>query len=176
VRAAKQGDVGAFSQLVAPHEQLLFRMAYHVTGDAAEAADAVQEGLIRAYGAIGRFREDLPVRPWLTRIVWNEARSLRRSRLRRTRVLDRLVARPEESAPDPVFEVLATETRDEVAVALNRLRPEDREVIALRYFLDLSEAEMATTLDCPRGTVKSRLSRALSRLRAALGEETAWMR
>jgi RNA polymerase sigma-70 factor (ECF subfamily) len=66
--------------------------------------------------------------------------------------------------------LLAAERRSELLAAVNALRAEDRLVIALRWFLDLNEAEMAAVLDCPRGTVKSRLSRATARLRAAIGE------
>ena len=72
------------------------------------------------------------------------------------------------AAPSPEAAALAHETRQEVLEAVNRLRPEDRLIIAYRYFMDLSEGEMAEALDCPRGTVKSRLSRALKRLRAEL--------
>jgi RNA polymerase sigma-70 factor (ECF subfamily) len=176
VRAARAGHIDAFGALVAPHAEVLFRLACHVTGDAAEADDAVQEGLIRAHGALSRFREDAPLRPWLLRIVYNEARSRVRARGRRQRLLERLHLRPDRHAPDPMLEVLAAETRDEVATVLAGLRPEDREVITLRYFLGLDEAEMAATLGCARGTVKSRLSRALGRMREALGPEAAWTR
>lgn len=175
LREAKRGDLDAFGRLVSPHEEVLFRLAYHVTGDSGEADDAVQDGLIRAHGALGRFRDGAPLRPWLLRIVYNEARSTVRARGRRTRLLDRLRARPERHAPDPMLEVLALETRDEVARALAGLRRDDREVITMRYFLELDEAEMAATLGCARGTVKSRLSRALGRLRDALGTEASWI-
>jgi RNA polymerase sigma factor (sigma-70 family) len=176
MRAAQSGDLEAFGALVAPHAQVLFRLACHVTVDPTEADDAVQEGLIRAHAALGRFRVGEPLRPWLLRIVYNEARSRVRARGRRTRLLERLHVRPERHAPDPVLEVLANETRDEVARVLADLRADDREVIVLRYFLGLDEAEMAATLGCARGTVKSRLSRALGRMREALGPEAAWIR
>jgi RNA polymerase sigma-70 factor (ECF subfamily) len=176
VRAARDGDLDAFGALVAPHAQVLFRLACHVTADPTEADDAVQEGLIRAHGALDRFRVGEPLRPWLLRIVYNEARSRVRARGRRTRLLERLHVRPERHAPDPVLEVLANETRDEVARVLADLRADDREVIVMRYFLGLDEAEMAATLGCARGTVKSRLSRALGRMREALGPEAAWIR
>jgi RNA polymerase sigma-70 factor (ECF subfamily) len=176
LRAAQGGDLDAFGALVAPHAEVLFRLACHVTGDASEADDAVQDGLVRAHGAIERVREDAPLRPWLLRIVYNEARSRVRSRGRRTRLVERLHLGTDRHAPDPLFEVLARETRDEVAGVLAGMRSEDREVITLRYFLGLDEAEMATTLGCARGTVKSRLSRALGRLREALGAEAAWLR
>jgi RNA polymerase sigma-70 factor (ECF subfamily) len=176
IRAARAGDLDAFGVLCAAHAEVLFRLACQVTGDATEAEDAVQEGLIRAHVALGRFREGEPIRPWLLRIVYNEARSRVRARGRRTRLVERLHLRPERHAPDPMLEVLANETRDEVARVLADLRADDREVIVLRYFLGLDEAEMAATLGCARGTVKSRLSRALGRMREALGPEAGWIR
>lgn len=169
LRAAQRGDLAAFGQLVAPHAQVLYRLALHLTGWPSDAEDAVQEGLIRAHRSIGKVREDAPIRPWLLQVIANEARSLVRSRGRRSRLLDRLQRHPHGEAPDPAFVVIAGETRDEVTAALARLRPDDREVIVYRYFLELGEAEMAALLGCPRGTVKSRLSRALGRLRIELG-------
>jgi RNA polymerase sigma-70 factor (ECF subfamily) len=76
--------------------------------------------------------------------------------------------RPGDAAPSPESAVLADETRATLLAAVNGLRDDDREIIAARYFLDLSEAEAAEALDLPRGTVKSRLSRALGRLREGL--------
>jgi RNA polymerase sigma-70 factor (ECF subfamily) len=81
--------------------------------------------------------------------------------------------RPDDAAPSPESAVLAGERRSALLRAVNTLRDEDREVIAVRYFLDLSEAEAATTLGIPRGTVKSRLSRALGRLRERLATDEA---
>ncbi|MBA3687578.1 MAG: sigma-70 family RNA polymerase sigma factor, partial [Chloroflexi bacterium] len=75
-----------------------------------------------------------------------------------------------DAAPSPEALLLADERRRELLAAINGLRVEDRLVIALRWFVELNEEEMAAVLDCPRGTVKSRLSRATIRLRAAMGE------
>jgi RNA polymerase sigma-70 factor, ECF subfamily len=176
VRAAQDGDFDAFGALVAPHAQVLYRLACHVTADPTDADDAVQDALVRAHSALGRFRVDAPIRPWLLRIVYNEARSHVRARRRRARLAERLRIRPERSPPDPVLEILARETHDEVALVLADLRPDDREVIVMRYFLGLDEAEMAAVMGCARGTVKSRLSRALGRMREALGPEATWIR
>ena len=78
--------------------------------------------------------------------------------------------RPGDAAPSPEGAVLASEPRAALVRGLNQLKEEDRVVIAYRYFLDLSEAEMAAALGVARGTVKSRLSRSLKRLRAVLGD------
>jgi RNA polymerase sigma-70 factor, ECF subfamily len=147
------------------------RTAYLVAPEA-DAADAVQDAFVKAYGALGRFRPGAPIRPWLLRIVANEARNRRRSADRRTGLaLRAATASPrEEVAPSPESAVLAAETREQLLGALGRLRDEEREVIGARYFLGLSEAETAESLAIPAGTVKSRTARALGHLRVALRE------
>jgi RNA polymerase sigma-70 factor, ECF subfamily len=173
VQRAKRGDVQAYEALIRRYQQLAGRTAYVITGSAADAQDAVQEALVKAYAGLTRFREGSPFRPWLLRIVANEAISRRRAANRTVRLALRAAeGRPwEDAAPSPEGAALARETQRELVAAMGRLRPEDRLVIAYRYWFDLSEAEMATALGCARGTVKSRLSRALRRLRAALGPE-----
>lgn len=155
------------------HQPVAYRTAYFIAGDAADAEDATQAGFVKAYYALGRFREGNAFRPWLLKIVANEARNRRRSR-RRYDALQIRVAddrRAGDAAPSPEAAVLAAEPRRELVRALNALAEKDRQVIALRYFLELSEAEMAAALRCSRGTVKSRLSRALVRLRAVFPVE-----
>jgi RNA polymerase sigma factor (sigma-70 family) len=127
---------------------------------------------LKAYAALPRFRAGAPFRPWLLRIVVNEARNRRKAERRRDGVTLRLQASlPRDlAAPSPEDEVLEAERRGALLGALNGLRDEDRTVVAYRYFLGLSEEEMATALSCARGTVKSRLSRALGRLRGALAD------
>lgn len=148
------------------HQESAFRTAYLIVGDAAEAEDAAQEAFVKAYYALARFRPGAPFRPWLLRIAANEALNRHTARGRRVRLAMRAAETlPADPVPSPERAALDAERRDTVLRALETLRPEDRRVIAFRYFLDLSEAEMATALDCARGTVKSRLARALGRLR-----------
>ena len=145
------------------------RTAYLVSPEA-DAADAVQDAFIKAYSALSRFRDGAPLRPWLLRIVANEARNRRRSSDRRAGLAMRasIVAPREDVAVSPESEVLAMEERAQLHLALGGLRDEDREVIGARYLLGLSEAETAQALDIPTGTVKSRTARALARLRVSL--------
>ena len=170
VERAKNGDVNAYEALVQQYQQLAFRVAYQVTGDAAEAEDAAQEAFVNAYYALARFRTGAPFKPWLCRIVANEARNRRTSARRRTVLAERaLVGQSSgDSAQSPEAAAEANEFRSTLVATLRTLREDDRLILAYRLFFDLSEAEMAEALDCPRGTVKSRLSRALARLRAAL--------
>jgi RNA polymerase sigma factor (sigma-70 family) len=170
VGKARDGDVGAYEELVRRHQQVAIRTAWLVTRSAAEAEDAVQEAFVKAYGALPRFREGSAFRPWLLAIVTNEARNRRRSAAR----VDRLVVRIAEdrpsgdAAPSPERAALEREERELLLEAMERLREEDRLVVGYRYLLGLSELETAESLGIPKGTVKSRLARSLARLREAL--------
>jgi len=172
IEQARRGDASAFEELVHHYEEIAYRTAYLVVGDADEARDAAQDGFLRAHRALGRFRAGAEFRPWLLRIVANAARNRRRSAARRMGLALRAFrdAASGDAAPSPEVLLLAEERRQELLAAVNRLRPDDRLVISLRWFLELGEEEMAGVLDCPRGTVKSRLSRAMERLRAEIGE------
>jgi RNA polymerase sigma factor (sigma-70 family) len=172
IERAQRGDLVAYGDLVRAYQDVAVRTAYLACGDAAEAEDAVQEALIKAHRALGRFRAGAPFRPWLLQIVANEARNRRRSAGRRAGLVLRVAEdRPSDAAaPSPEAAVLAGETRAALLGAMDRLSEDDRLVLAYRYFLDLSEAETATALGIPRGTVKSRASRAIARLRGRLTE------
>jgi RNA polymerase sigma factor (sigma-70 family) len=166
---ARRGDVMAYEELVRRHQAVAIRTA-HVVAPDGDAEDAVQDAFVKAYAALHRFRAGAPFRPWLLRIVANEARNRRRSAGRRAGLARRSVEdrRPDDAAPSPESAVLAEERRSWLLAGVNALRDDDREIIAARYFLDLNEAETSEILGLPRGTVKSRLSRALGRLRAGL--------
>ena len=161
----------AYEELVRRYQDVAVRTA-RLIAPAVDADDAAQEAFVKAWIALPRFRPGAPFRPWLLRIVSNEARNRRRSAGRREGLAIRATAdRPsDDAAPSPEAAALLAERRAILLAALNGLRDEDREIIAARYFLDLSEAESADILGLPRGTVKSRLSRALARLRAGLTE------
>jgi RNA polymerase sigma-70 factor (ECF subfamily) len=166
---ARTGDAAAYETLVRRYQDVALRTAYLVAPEA-DAADAVQDAFVKAYAALTRFRDGAPIRPWLLRIVTNEARNRRRSAVRRTSLALRAagVTLRDETAPSPETAILADETRGQLLAALAGLRDEEREVIGARYFLELSEAETAETLAIPPGTVKSRTARALGHLRIAL--------
>lgn len=157
------------------HEEAAFRVAYTITRDAAEAEDAAQEAFLKTYRALGKFRSGAPFKPWLLKIVSNEARNRRREAGRRAGLALRVAGgHPPEMPTSPESAVVAAERRDELLLAVDDLGEESRMVISCRYFLDLSEEETAAVLDCPRGTVKSRLSRAVGKLRERMvGENVA---
>jgi RNA polymerase sigma factor (sigma-70 family) len=169
VALAGDGDVAAYETLVARYQDIAVRAAYLITRNGADAEDVVQEAFVKAYLALPRFRNDAPFRPWILTIVANEARNRARSARRRASLaLRAAAAEPEEAAPSPEAAVVEREERRALLDAVERLRESDRLVIGYRFFLGLSEAETAAALDWRRGTVKSRLSRALARLRREL--------
>ena len=174
VERAKRGDVSAYEQIVERYQEPVFRAAYLVTRSAADAQEAAQDAFVKAYAALGRFRSGSPLRPWLMRIAVNESRNRLRAAGRREALALRAAAeRPVDADPSPESVLLTAERRRALLAAVEQLREDDRLVIVCRFFLDLSERETGEVLGWRHGTVKSRLSRALDRLREELGEEVA---
>ena len=174
VERSRNGDHDAYAELVTRYQAIAARTAYVIIGTAADAEDVAQDAFVKAYYALDRFRTGAPFRPWLLRIVANEAINRRKAAGRRPTVgLSVIEDRASgDTALSPEASALARERREVVLEALRRMREEDRLVIAYRYFFELSEVEMADALGVARGTVKSRLSRAIVRLREAMeGDE-----
>jgi len=146
------------------YQESAFRAAFLVLRDAAEAEDAAQEAMVKAYNALHRFRTGA-LRPWLLKIVMNEALNRHKSRRRRAAMAERWAA----SAPTSTWTldeaVISRERARLLQAALEALREQERTIIYLRYFLMLPEKELAEYLGCAPGTVKSRLHRALGKLR-----------
>jgi len=167
---AQAGDVDAYAALVQRYQALAIGLAAVVTRDPANAEDVAQESFLKAYHALDRFRPGASFRAWLVRIVVNEARHARATARRRAVLNARVegdISRVTASAEDVA---IANEQHGALLKVLDRQREDDRAVLTYRYFLDLTEAEMAEAMACSPGTVKSRLSRALARLRQDLGK------
>lgn len=168
IRRAREGNPAAWETLVRDHQEHVFRLAYLTLQDAAEAEDMAQETFLRAFLALDRFELGRPLRPWLTRIAVNLARNRRRSLGRYLNQLRRaLAAEPEPERDGGGLEngLQARWQADRLRSAVGRLSQGKQEVLYLRFFLAMSEADMATALDVRPGTVKSRLHRALADLR-----------
>ncbi len=168
IASARQGEQAGGDGLVQQHQAAVFRLAYLLLGDADDAQDVAQEAFIRAFGALERFDTARPLRPWLLRITANLARNRRRSVGRYVAALQRAL----RAEPEPVLHVehatLQQFDAQQLWQAVRRLSAPDQEVVYLRFFLELPEAEMAAALDVAPGTVKSRLHRGLKRLRAVI--------
>jgi RNA polymerase sigma-70 factor (ECF subfamily) len=149
------------------HEETAFRAAYLIVRDEAEAQDVAQEAFVRAHRALARFDERRPFRPWLLRIVTNLAFNSVRGAQRRDAMTERYErhAMTGSAAPSPESSAVQAEQARRLWQAIGALDEHDQEVLYLRYFLDASEEETARAIGRPPGTVKSRLHRALARLR-----------
>ena len=172
VERARRGDVDAYEELISEHERFAFRVAYLITRDADDAEDALQDAFMKAFRALPRFRRGAAFRAWLLKIVTNEARTKSRSRRRHAAIVSRAAEREPAAAVEasPESALLSDELRRRLLAALDRLPEKHRVVVTCRYLLELSEEETAAVLGIRRGTVKSRLSRALEKLELWLGE------
>jgi RNA polymerase sigma-70 factor (ECF subfamily) len=169
------GDAGAYGELVARHRSSALRVATVVLGSASNADDVVQVASERAWRSIATVDPARGFRPWFLRIVANTARNDRRAAGRRRAAELRIALEPVDGrVPDPQGATITHAEREAVVAAMNRLDRDTRLVIALRYFEQLGEHEMADALECPVGTVKSRLSRAMGRLRSELAKEAVF--
>ncbi len=156
----------------------LLRQADRILRDEAEAADVVQEVLIKAMREPRMFDNDFRIQAWLFRVCRNLCFNLSRDRRRRQGLLN-CYAVPERisqrMADDPIDALFGAERQEDMLGALDQLSPEHREILILRYYEDKSYAEIATTLQIKLGTVMSRLSRARDRLLLVLSDEPALM-
>ncbi len=173
IEAAGRGDHEAYGELVRRYSAIAHRAAVLIAGPA-DSEDAVQEAFVRAFYALRRFRRGEEFKPWLLAIVTNCARNKARSRIRQARLSNRLTRTQAAatslalSVPSAESTALGADDRSRMMAAVASLPERARLVITCRYLLELSEAETAEVLGWPVGTVKSRLSRALDRLRAEL--------
>ncbi|HEX7490119.1 MAG TPA: sigma-70 family RNA polymerase sigma factor [Candidatus Limnocylindrales bacterium] len=143
-----------------------YRLAGYLLGDAAEAQDAVQDALVRAWKGWGSLRDPDRFKPWFDRIVVNICRD-RMRRNRNLKLVD-LEAAANVECGDTFADMLAS---DELAGAVAALAPDHRIVIALRFWQDMTVEQVAETLNVPPGTVKSRLHYALKALRSEMRED-----
>ncbi len=173
VRRARAGDDAAFSALVETYQAPIYNLCYRMLGDPGEAEDAAQESFLRAYAQIGSYDPSRSFKTWLFSIANHHCIDrLRRRRLTWLSIdADDLPPHPALQEPSPGPEELAArhETQAAMQALLKRLAPEDRSVIVMRYWYDLSYEEIAQATRTTVSAVKSRLHRA----RGSLGEMLA---
>ena len=167
IRLAVDGDTAAWEALMRAHQQAVFRLAYLIVGDPDDAEDVAQETFLRAWKHLKRFDSTRPLRPWLLSIASNLSSNRRRSAGRYFAALTR--AFRDEPAPAAVEEKSSQKSQaDELWKAVQKLNTQDQQIVYLRYFLNLPIAEAAQVLQVAEGTIKSRLSRALEKLRTII--------
>lgn len=156
IKAARNGDGSAFAELLRPQYQSAFRVAYGLLHDAAEAEDAVQEAAFKAWRRLGNLREGSSLRPWFLSIVANQCRTVSSGRWWSV-----VKAEPPESEASSVDIPAAVDLRR----ALRRLGHDERLILVLRYYLDMPFEEIATTLGISTKAARTRVERAVHRLR-----------
>jgi len=171
IARAGAGDQEAFRELVERYQGAVYNLAYRMLGDPDEAEDAAQEIFVRVYRQLARYDAERKFSTWVLAIATNYCID----QLRRRRVqlvpLENIVpwARAREAGPER--EALDREARDEIQVLLRRLPEKYRAVLVLRYWQDLSCAEIGEVLHVPEGTVKTQLHRARQALGRLLQEQ-----
>jgi len=166
VQKCREGDRGAQRELYARTSDRIYRLLLRMTGRAEDAFDLTQDTYLKVFAAIQRFEGHCGVETWIYRIAVNEARQfLRRQRLQQHKL--RFLRTLRDPEPAPADEGLAVQVRD----ALGRLPLEERTLLILRHFDELSYNEMAEVLEKPPGTIASSLNRARRMLRNLLEED-----
>lgn len=170
IRRAKTGNRDAAGELLSAHATQAYRLALHIVRNQADAEDATQTALVRAFANLRRFDEQRPFAPWLLRIVGREALKVLRAERTRLAFWQRhaQVAQSQETVESAV---MVRVEHEELWRAVNRLKDDDRLVLTLSFFMGLGEADVAEALGIKRGTVKSRKHNALGRLRALVERE-----
>lgn len=179
VRRARLGDAAAFESLVARRIDRCYRLAWSILLNDADAADATQDAFVAAWRKLPRLRDPSAFDGWLNRIVANTARMGRRHRFRLREIAigspssDESSTAPNEQAPDPFAhtEIDDVAEKDAIGRAFDRLRPEERAILALHHVEGRPVAEIARTLGIPTGTAKWRLHAARRALERAMEAE-----
>ena len=167
IARCQDGDRDAFRHVVERHKDVLYGTAILMTGNRAVAEEMVQEAFLSAWRGIGGFKRGQPLKPWLTRILVNGVLAQKRKRAIPTVPI---ADSDEPGAPSVSDQMDASESRAVVRQALARLDPGQQQTVVLRYFSELTVPEIARSMGVREGTVKSRLHRALGRLREHLEE------
>ncbi|QAA33310.1 RNA polymerase sigma factor [Clostridium manihotivorum] len=151
---AKKGDKDAFIRMIQSNKQSLYRVAVSFLSDSHDVEDAIQASIIKAYEGIGKLRKDEYFKTWIIRIVINQCKDI----LKKNK---RLISIEEVSIDEGFTDDL---TKLEIISAIKQLDSDLRIVTTLFYFEDMAQKDIAKILSIPEGTVRSRLSRARSKL------------
>lgn len=167
VEQIRQGDKGAYQQLVERHSRMLFRLAYRITGNASDAEDAVQETFLRAYRKLDSFDARASFATWIQRIAANYSLDLLRSRKRQ---VDPGSEFPQvaDQAPQPDRLLLNSQIRDCLDTGLRALTEQERSSFVLRHYEGQSISEISVALDIGESAAKHSVFRAIKKLRSFL--------
>jgi RNA polymerase sigma-70 factor (ECF subfamily) len=173
IQRLKNGDIGGLEVLVTRYQSKAVRTAFLVTQDESQAEDVVQDTFIRIHHRIRHFDSSRPFEPYLLRSVVNAALNIAQKTNRHLSLegdLDQVEGLLSQAA-SVESDVEYLQLKQKIIVALSSLEPRQRAVVIQRYYLEMSEKEMAVALDAPPGTIKWLLNTARAKLRTLLGSE-----
>lgn len=162
VGLSKKGDKNAFTVLIEQYQNKLYRTAYAVLGSSQDAYDALQDCILKAYLSIDSLRNDYYFRYWINRILINSCNDLLRKRKKVVYMEDLDIQGEEDSLNDSSLDI---------RIAMHKLNDKYRHILALHYYQGLTYEDIAETLNCPVGTIKSRINYALRKLREIMGKD-----
>lgn len=166
VKLAIQGDEKAFEYLMDINKEGFYRTAYAYVKNEADALDILQETVYKAYMSIGKLKEPKYFKTWITRILINNAKDFMKSKNKVVSIVDN----PSEASS--YYESYGIDEKLDILSSIDKLEYKLKNVIVLKYFQDLTITEISQVLDCPTGTVKTHLNKALSKLRISMGKES----
>jgi RNA polymerase sigma-70 factor (ECF subfamily) len=170
VRRIQAGERRAFEELLDAYEARVYRLALRFTGSVPDAEDVTQEIFLGIYRSLGNFRHQSALSTWIYRIAMNHCLEYRRKRkLDSIPYNEELTLTSQDWRENPAEAADRQELSEQVEAALKCLSPQHRDVVVLHELHGLTYQEVATALNVPVGTVKSRLSNAFRRLRTLLG-------
>jgi RNA polymerase sigma-70 factor (ECF subfamily) len=159
VEQSKKGDKGAFSTLVELYQNRLYKTACAILGNSQDANDALQDCVLKAYLSIDSLRNDFYFKYWMNRILVNSCNDIYRRRKKVVYIEDEEIRSEHDEIDDSGLDV---------RIAMGKLNSKYRSILALRYYQDLSYEDIAEILNCPTGTIKSRINYALKKLREVI--------
>ncbi|MFZ2957608.1 MAG: sigma-70 family RNA polymerase sigma factor [Candidatus Ozemobacteraceae bacterium] len=168
VESAKKGDLQAFETLVRMYQGMVFRYLFHFTGNEGEAEDITQETFLMIFRKLHLHHADSPLTSWMMRIARNIAISHHRKQVPTPLDPEKVAAAIRDTQDGPESGLLSREAADEVHLGLQHISEDYREVLILRYILDIPLQDVAELLEIPEGTAKSRVFKARAALRDVL--------
>ena len=163
--SAADGDEGAFARIVEAHDNEMYRICVAVSRDHAIAADGVQSAWVIAWRKLGSVRDPARLRPWLMAVAVNETKTLLKKRHRRSLTEVRVTTDGRPGGIDPATDVASIDLRN----MLERLDPDDRALLAMRYLLGFNSTELASAIGISPSGTRTRLERLVARMRQELG-------
>jgi len=170
VEFSKKGDLKAFEELIRRYQEVVYRFLFHFTGNPEDAKDISQETFLMLFRKLALYNSSQPFSSWLITIARNLAISFHRKRSPTPIDPEAIAEAIKDFSSGPESEMLSRESCQEIHFALQELPAQSREVLVMRYLLDIPLQQIAEMLNIPEGTAKSRIFKARNELREVIAK------